>query len=130
MRPPHLIRTALGRGWRKCCPHCGRGRIYGGWVRAVDRCADCGLVYERDQGATWFFINIGDRIFIGLLIALIYFGVERTHPRLAILLFVIVGAALVWTTPNRWGVCTALHYLSRVYSADPDDPIPDVTNRS
>jgi len=54
-----------------------------------------------------------------------YFGVQRVYPRLAVLLFAVVGAALVWTTPNRWGVCTALHYQSRVYSRDQDDPIPD-----
>ncbi len=36
----------------------------------------------------------------------------------------VLGALLVWTAPNRWGVGIALHYLSRVYWPDPDDPVP------
>jgi hypothetical protein len=38
--------------------------------------------------------------------------------------FVVIGAVFVWTSPNRWGVGIALHYLSRVYWPDPDDPVP------
>jgi len=120
-----LFRAAIRRGWAKRCPHCGLGPLYGGWVRLLPRCPECGLVYERNPGDTWLFINVGDRVFIGLWIVIIYFGVPRTHPMLAVLLFLVVGAALVWTTPNRWGVGTALHYVSRAYSKDADDPIPN-----
>jgi hypothetical protein len=38
--------------------------------------------------------------------------------------FVVMGALLVATSPNRWGVGIALHYLSRVYWPDPADPVP------
>jgi hypothetical protein len=31
---------------------------------------------------------------------------------------------LIWTAPNRWGVGIALHYVSRVYFPDPQDPVP------
>jgi hypothetical protein len=31
---------------------------------------------------------------------------------------------LVWTAPNRWGAGIALHYLSRLYWPDPQDPVP------
>ncbi|HYM24229.1 MAG TPA: hypothetical protein VEU08_13515 [Vicinamibacterales bacterium] len=37
---------------------------------------------------------------------------------------VLLGAALVWTAPNRWGAGIALHYLSRAFWPDPSDPIP------
>jgi hypothetical protein len=36
-----------------------------------------------------------------------------------------VLTALRWTSPNRWGVGIALHYLSRVFWPDPADPVPD-----
>lgn len=109
------------------CPHCGQGRLYTGWVTLLDRCPSCSLVYERNAGDTWLFINVGDRVFILVLIAVVYFGVQRTYPRLAVVLFVLVGVALVWTTPRRWGVGTALHYLSRAYANDADDPVPSPT---
>lgn len=119
-----LFRVAIGRGWALRCPHCGAGPLYSGWVHLLPACPRCGLVYERNQGDTWLFTTVGDRVFIGLLVAIIFFGVPRDHPRLAILSFIVVGVALIWTTPRRWGVGTALHYLSRAYSKDADDPIP------
>jgi uncharacterized protein (DUF983 family) len=119
-----LIRAAVRRGWQKRCPHCGRGPLYNGWIDLFDRCSVCGLVYERNRGDAWMFVNVADRLFIAALLAVVFFGTHRTHPRLTVLVFLVVGAVLVWTTPNRWGVCTALHYLVRVYAPDPDDPIP------
>ena len=118
------VREALGRGWRKRCPHCGIGPLFAGWARHLERCDHCGLVFERNSGDTWAFTVIGDRIPIAAIIAVIYFGVERSHPVLGIALFVIVAVVLLWTAPNRWGLGIALHYLSRVYANDADDPIP------
>ena len=71
------IHTALGRGWRKRCPHCGRGPLFTGWAHHLDCCSHCGLEFERNPGDTWAFTIIGDRIPIGVLIAAIYFGVAR-----------------------------------------------------
>ena len=58
------------------------------------------------------------------MIVLIYFGVVRSHPVLGVTMLVALGIVAVWTTPNRWGVGIALHYLSRVYWPDPADPVP------
>jgi uncharacterized protein (DUF983 family) len=119
-----VIYRALARGWRKRCPHCGDGPLFSGWSHHLDRCSRCGLIYERNPGDTWAFTVIGDRLPIGALVALIYFGVARAHIVIGALLFAVVGVLVVWTAPNRWGVGIALHYLSRRYFADPDDPIP------
>jgi uncharacterized protein (DUF983 family) len=118
-----LIGTALRRGLRKRCPHCGKGRLFSGWS-FFERCSVCGLVFARDGGDTWAFTIIGDRLPIAAMIALIYFGVVRTHPVLGVTLMIVMAALGIWTTPNRWGVGIALHYLSRVYWPDPADPIP------
>jgi uncharacterized protein (DUF983 family) len=119
-----VIGTALGRGIRKRCPHCGRGAIFSGWGEHNRSCAYCGLVFERNQGDTWLFTIIGDRIPIILLVAAIYFGIARSHPIIGGLVFAVAGVAIIWTAPNRWGIGIAIHYLSRVYYPDPDDPIP------
>jgi uncharacterized protein (DUF983 family) len=115
---------ALNRGLHKRCPHCGQGALFSGWSRHRERCSGCGLVYERNPGDTWAFTVIGDRLPIAAIIVLIYFGFARTHVLLGIGAFVLLGVALVWTAPNRWGVGIALHYLSREYWSDPDDPVP------
>jgi len=118
-----LIRTALGRGLRKRCPHCGEGSLFSGWSQ-LERCSICGLVFTRNPGDTWAFTILGDRLPIGAIVVLIYFGVVRSHPLVGVTLEVLAVALLLWTAPNRWGAGIALHYLSRVYWPDPADPIP------
>ena len=119
------FRRALRRGWSKRCPHCGTGPLFSGWSHHLDRCSHCGLVYERNPGDTWAFTIIGDRVPIAILIGLIYFGVVRRHFALGVGLIVLALIWILWTAPNRWGVGIALHYLSRVYFPDPEDPIPE-----
>jgi uncharacterized protein (DUF983 family) len=119
------IGTALWRGLCKRCPHCGQGRIYVGWSRPLPACSHCGLIYEKNSGDTWLFTIVGDRIPIGLLIAVIYFGVGRHHPLAGWIVFGIATVGVIWTSPNRWGMGIALHYLSRRYFRDKADPVPD-----
>ncbi len=69
-----LVVTALARGLRKRCPHCGRGPLFSGFWTHVERCPYCGSVYERNPGDTWSFTVIGDRLPIAAIIAMIYFG--------------------------------------------------------
>ena len=118
-----LINTALRRGLRKRCPHCGEGRLFSDWSH-LERCSICGLVFARNPGDTWAFTIIGDRLPLAAMIVLIYFGVVRSHQVLGLMMLVVVAALVVWTAPNRWGAGIALHYLSRVYWPDPADPIP------
>jgi uncharacterized protein (DUF983 family) len=122
--PNTSIPRALARGWRKRCPHCGRGALFSGFAHHLARCSHCGLVFERNPGDTWAFTIIGDRLPVAALIAIIYFGIFQSHRALGIVMFVLIGMLFVWTSPNRWGVGIALHYLSRVYWPDPADPVP------
>lgn len=119
-----LIRTAIRRGLHKRCPHCGEGPIFSGFAHHLERCPVCGLVYERNPGDTWAFTIVGDRLPVAAIVVMIYFGIGRSHVVLGLAIFIVLGAILVWTSPNRWGVGIALHYLSRVFWPDPADPIP------
>ena len=121
-----MVLTALRRGLSRRCPHCGGSPLFSGWHH-LDRCSVCGLVYERNPGDTWAFTIIGDRLPVAAIIVMIYFGIGRSHPALGIATCAVLGAALVWTSPNRWGAGIALHYLSRVFWPDPADPIPNHT---
>jgi uncharacterized protein (DUF983 family) len=118
-----LISTALARGLRKRCPHCGEGRLFSGWAH-LERCSICGLAFERNPGDTWFFTIIGNRVPIFVIVVLIYFGVMRSYPVLALAMLVVLAALAIWTYRNRLGMGIALHYLSRVYWPDPADPVP------
>ena len=124
------ILTALGRGWRKRCPHCGKGALFEGWSRHVRECAYCHLVFERNPGDTWAFTILGDRLPVAAMIVIVYFGVFRTHPLVGTGLFALLAVGFFWTTPNRWGVGIALHYISRVLGGDVDDPVPSAPSSS
>ena len=118
------VSLAVKRGWRKRCPHCGVGPLFAGRWRHLESCSHCGLIFERNPGDTWAFTVIGDRVPVAAAIALVYFGLFRINRTLGTVALVVLGAALIWTAPNRWGVGIALHYLSRVYFPDPQDPVP------
>jgi uncharacterized protein (DUF983 family) len=119
----HLIVTALRRGSSRRCPHCGQGALFRRGEH-LPRCEVCGLVYERNQGDTWFFTIIGDRVPIAIMVAAVYFGIGQTHPILMVIAFCVMGVLIFWTAPSRWGMGIALHYLSRIFWPDPSDPIP------
>jgi uncharacterized protein (DUF983 family) len=96
---PKLISTALRRGLRKRCPHCGKGPLFSGWSQ-LERCSICGLVFTRNPGDTWAFTIVGDRLPVAVMIVLIYFGVIRSHPVLGLTMVVVLLALLVWTAPT------------------------------
>jgi uncharacterized protein (DUF983 family) len=118
-----LIVTAVVRGFRKRCPHCGQGPLFSGWS-FFERCSSCGLVFTKNPGDTWAFTIFGDRLPMAAMIALIYFGLVRSYPVAGMVVLVALVVLTIWTSPNRWGVGIALHYLSRLYWPDPHDPIP------
>ena len=123
-RNRRLLMTALARGLRRRCPSCGVGRLFSGWAHHIERCPECGLVYERNPGDTWAFTILGDRLPVAAIIVLLYFGFVQLHRVAGFALIVVALILLVWTSPNRWGVGIALHYLSRIFWPDPADPVP------
>ena len=44
------VRRILGRALRLRCPRCGRSPLWARYFRMHERCAVCGLRYEREQG--------------------------------------------------------------------------------
>ena len=84
----------------------------------------CGLVFERNAGDTWAFTILLDRLPVGLMVALVYFGIFRARPIVGSVAFAVLAGLFIWSSPNRWGVGIALHYLSRIYWPEPADPLP------
>lgn len=119
------IRRTLWRGARRLCPHCGRGPLYVRGIKLHDRCNVCGLRYLRNQGDTWLYIVVMDRIPIAIGLILIYFfGLHTPTWPQALLFFAALAIPLLATTPQRQGIAVALNYLSRVYFRDPSDDLP------
>jgi len=116
--------TAIARGIRKTCPHCGRGALLAGWIAIADCCPACGLIYQRNRGDIWAYIVIADRIPIALAIVAIFFGFRSETWLMMLVSLLALAVPLVITMPHRVGVAVALDYWTRVRWPDANDPIP------
>ena len=112
------LRRILWRGIRRKCPRCGEGAQFRRWFTLYERCASCDLEFEPHPGDTWAFWVFGDRVFLGVAIALIYFGLRPVSLPGRFVFFSFVAGAIVLTMPARQGVCTALDYFFRVKSGE------------
>ena len=71
------IWPAVTRGLRGRCPHCGEGRLFGGFLSLRPRCESCGLDYRfADSGdgpAVFVILGAGFVVvFAALLVEILY----------------------------------------------------------
>lgn len=75
LRPNQPIRdggTALLRGLRGRCPHCGQGRMFRAFLKVADRCPACGEEFHHhraDDAPAYFVILIVGHIVVPLVLA-------------------------------------------------------------
>jgi len=110
--PP--MKTLLWRGWRKKCPHCGKGDLYKGWLKLHEHCPECGLRYLTNEGDLLGALFFLDRaLFLIPFIVLFYFHIWHPNMVLFIISGVIMLYLLVFTMPNRNGMTLAFDYYIR-----------------
>jgi len=111
--PRASLWTAVGRGARRRCPHCGRGRLFRSFISVRPGCEVCGYAFEGAQGDTWGFWIVGDRLFILVPMVLLYFGFTPLAVSRRLLFLAAVAVPLIATMPHRLGICIALDYVAR-----------------
>ncbi len=119
------VLEAARRGLCRRCPHCGKGPLFRTWFKLHETCSVCGFKYERNHGDTWAFWLLGDRIFVVGLLALVFFGFRSHTWEVALTAFLVFLIPLIWTMPNRMGVCIGIDYVSRVLWGPPEE-IPEL----
>ena len=100
--------------------------MFAKWFTLLERCSVCGLRFEQKPGDTWALWVLGDRLFVAVLVILVFLIFRSSSWTLvgAILLAVVVP--LVWTMPQRMGFCLAFDYLSRLYWGESSDVPPPI----
>jgi len=105
------FRQAVLRGLRHRCPRCGKGPLFAGWNRLHERCAVCGLAFERRSGDTWFFMYMSTAGLTGTLVVVMFL----IRPRVLWVGQIVVALAAVavigFSLPYRKGIAVALDYL-------------------
>lgn len=63
--------SSIETGLRGCCPRCGKGRLYEGFLTLAPGCPDCGLDYgfaDAGDGPAVFIMMIAGFIVVGLVL--------------------------------------------------------------
>ncbi|AQR60934.1 hypothetical protein BZG35_04145 [Brevundimonas sp. LM2] len=115
----HAIRAGL-----LCrCPHCGKGRLFAGFLKVVDTCAVCGFDFTRlntGDGAAIFVMQIagGLVVFTALFTEIAYSPPMWVH--LIIFLPLVLVLSLGLMRPGK-GVMIALQMRNKAGQASRDD---------
>src|SRR3954471_949435 len=109
------MRTALLRGLRCRCPHCGEGALFTGFLTLLPRCERCGLDYsfaDSADGPAFFVMSISGFIvvFSALAVEVLYQPPFWLHAVLWLPLILIT--TLLPLRPAK-GVMIALQYHHR-----------------
>ncbi len=105
------------------CPNCGRGRLFAGFLKVVERCAACGFDFGRlntGDGAAVFVMQIagGLVVFTALFVEVAYAPPMWVH--LVIFLPLVLGLSLGLMRPGK-GVMIALQMRNRAGQASNHD---------
>jgi uncharacterized protein (DUF983 family) len=126
--PPRSVPHALWRGWRKACPACGNGRLYGRYLKTVDHCDACGEAlhhHRADDAPPYFTILIVGHIVVGGILILETAYAPETWVQLTIWLPMLVALSLS-LLPRVKGALVGLQWALRMHGfGGPEPAIPD-----
>ncbi len=114
--PRDIIRS-MARGFMMRCPHCGRGRLFAGFLRSVEHCSACGEAFHHhraDDLPPYLTIFI-----VGHLVVALFMGVEQVTvlplwAHLAIWIPVTLLLSLVLLQPLK-GATIGLQWAIRMH---------------
>jgi uncharacterized protein (DUF983 family) len=105
----------FARAWRGRCPRCGAAPLFARRFRLAPSCADCGLVFRREQGAMTGQMYLSAAV-TQVVAALMFLGVWAltdwsAGPALGITLPVMLVFSY-WFLPRSMALWVAVEYLT------------------
>lgn len=105
------------------CPHCGKGRLFAGFLKVVERCEVCGFDFTRlntGDGAAVFIMQIAGGI---VVFSALFIQIAWNPPiwaMLVVALPLVAGLSLGLMRPGK-GVMIALQMRNKAGQARNDD---------
>lgn len=115
-------RRSTARVVRKRCPRCGEGKLFRAYARLRERCAVCGLVFRREQGAqtgSMYLSAAVTQVFAALVIAVVWIGTDWSVALSIAVALPIVGAFCFAFLPYSQALWVAVEYRTDVINAEP-----------
>ena len=110
-------KPAMWRGFRRCCPNCGEGHIFTGYLKVVGTCAVCDedLHHHRaDDGPAYLTILV-----VGHLLAvMMHVGWSQFRPDpmvFATVLTIVCVALSLYLLPRLKGMIVAIQWARRMH---------------
>jgi uncharacterized protein (DUF983 family) len=108
--------TVLLRGLRKRCPRCGRRRIFGSWFHLIERCPNCTLRFEREQGGFLGAMTINFLVsivmWVAMFVVVLFFTVPDVPVAPVMIASVVVLVAVpLWFYPRSKSIWAAIEFL-------------------
>ncbi len=119
--------TVLLRGLRKRCPRCGERRIFGSWLHLIERCPNCDLRFEREQGGFLEAMTINFAaavaVWVGMFVVVLVFTVPDVPVTPLLIASVVVLVLMpLWFYPRSKTFWAAIEFL--VARSDPEYRTP------
>jgi uncharacterized protein (DUF983 family) len=126
--PPRPLFDALWRGFRQLCPACGKGALYGRYLKVSDTCPACGeeLHHHRaDDAPPYFTILIVGHVIVGGVLLLETELAPATWVHYVIWLPLLLIMTL-WLLPRVKGALIGLQWALRMHGfGGPEVPASD-----
>ena len=119
-------REAIARGIQGRCPHCGRGKLFRGFLKPVDRCEACGedLHHQRaDDLPPYIVITIVGHIVVGGILLAEKYGDWSMGLHMAVWPALTLILSILLMQPAKGGV-VGLQWAMRMhgFGGAPDLP--------
>ena len=123
---PRPLYRAMLRGFLGRCPHCGKGRLFGRYLKPVANCAVCGEDYtaqRADDAPPYFTMVIVGHILVPVILAV---ELTTNFPVVAQLFIWIpvTGALTIGLLQPVKGAIIALQWALRMHGFDPQGDEP------
>lgn len=108
---------AMLRGWRQCCPNCGSGPMFQGYLKVRDACPVCDeelMHHQADDGPAYLTIVVVGKLLTPLLYWV--FVQYRPDPLVMSAIFCVGAAALsLYFLPRLKGMLIAIQWSRRMH---------------
>jgi uncharacterized protein (DUF983 family) len=108
---------AMWRGFRQLCPACGRGKLFGKYLKVVDRCGTCGEEmhhHRADDAPPYFTILVVGHIVVGGILSLETAYAPETWVHYVIWLPLLLILSF-WFLPRVKGALVGLQWALRMH---------------
>lgn len=108
--------TGVLRGLRQVCPGCGRGRLYGRYLKVEPTCKACGLAlgsYRADDAPPYFTILLVGHLVVPSILMLERAAAPPEWVHIALWVPLILALTLV-LLPRIKGAVIGLHWAAKI----------------